>query len=178
MDLPRWASFGSVIGRGDVGEEVGGVVEERVELDAKLPDDDLRQLVLDGSAVPSRLTQSIWSQKNCEVSVSILRPGKRRWSEVLAAQADQPRLDRGLDGAIECAKQQRRADRQPRRCSGDMLVDDGDHAEAIGGGLEGRDVAVLERADAQPPSGCLEEALEQRVGGAEVERRERREVCR
>jgi hypothetical protein len=50
-----------------------------------------------------------------------------------------------------------------------VAVDEGDHAQAVGGGLEGGDIAVLERAQAEPSRIGAEQAVEQGVGGAEVE---------
>ena len=50
-----------------------------------------------------------------------------------------------------------------------MLVDQGGDAEPLGGSRQGGDVAVLERANAQASGRILQEPLEQRIGGSEVE---------
>ncbi len=52
---------------------------------------------------------------------------------------------------------------------GHVPVDEGDDAEAVSGGGEGGDVAVLEGTDLPAAFGGVEETVEQGVGGPEVE---------
>jgi hypothetical protein len=52
-----------------------------------------------------------------------------------------------------------------------MLVDDGGNLEAVGGGLQRRDRAVFEGLDAEGTGPAGEQALEESIGGAEVQDR-------
>ena len=52
---------------------------------------------------------------------------------------------------------------------GEMPVDQRDDAQTLRGGGKGGDGAVLERADREAAGGSRQEAVEQGVGGAQIE---------
>lgn len=117
------------------GEEVGGIVKERIELDAELAHDDPGELVLDRA---QRLELHTVHLVPAELRGQLLELNLRKEPREggLLRPSGPATLGARTDGPIECRQQQRRADRQSPGSLGHVPIDDLDHAEPIRRGLQ------------------------------------------